>query len=62
MLNPCEYTIHFMFKRQIFKEEYRSELAKIARRQLARMNRYQMRKQGGKGVANHPFYTMFLNR
>ena len=62
MLNPCEYTINFMFKRQIFKDEYCSELAKIARRQLALMNKCRMHKQGGNGMASQPFYTNFLNR
>lgn len=33
-----------------------------ARQQLALMNRCRMHKQGGKGVANHPFYVQFLNR
>ena len=33
-----------------------------ARQQLALMNRCRMHKQGGKGVANRPFYVQFLNR
>jgi len=33
-----------------------------ARQQLALMNKCRMRKQGGKGVVNLPFYTRFLNR
>ena len=33
-----------------------------ARQQLALMNKCRMRKQGGKGVANQPFYVQFPNR
>ena len=33
-----------------------------ARQQLALMNKCRMRKTGGKGVANQPFYVQFLNR
>jgi hypothetical protein len=33
-----------------------------ARQQLALMNRCRMHRQGGKGVANQPFYVQFLNR
>ena len=51
-----------MYKRQIFKDEYRSEMAKMARQQLAMINKCRMRKTGGKGVANQPFYVQFLNR
>ena len=32
------------------------------RQQLALMNKCRMRKTGGKGVANQPFYVQFLNR
>ena len=51
-----------MYKRQIFKDEYRSEMAKMARQQLAMINKCRMRKTGGNGVANQPFYVQFLNR
>ena len=51
-----------MYKRQIFKDEYCSELARMARQQLTLINKYQMHKRGGKGVANQPFYVQFLNR
>ena len=33
-----------------------------ARQQLALMNRSRKQNQGGKGVANQPFYVQFLNR
>ena len=33
-----------------------------ARQQLALMNKCRMRKHGGRGVANQPFYVQFLNR
>ena len=33
-----------------------------ARQQLALMNKCRVRKQGGRGVANQPFYVQFLNR
>jgi len=33
-----------------------------ARQQLALMNKCRMRKTGGKGVVNQPFYVQFLNR
>jgi hypothetical protein len=33
-----------------------------ARQQLALMNKCRMRKTGGKGVVNQPFYVTFLNR
>ena len=33
-----------------------------ARQQMALMNRSRMRKTGGKGVSNQPFYVQFLNR
>ena len=33
-----------------------------ARQQLALMNKCRMRKTGGKGVADQPFYVQFLNR
>ena len=33
-----------------------------ARQQLALMNKCRMRKQGGKGVSNQPFYVQYLNR
>jgi hypothetical protein len=32
------------------------------RQQLALMNKCRMRKTGGKGVVNQPFYVTFLNR
>lgn len=51
-----------MYKRQFFKDEYRSEMAKEARKQLAMINKSQMRKRGGNGVANLPFYAKFINR
>ena len=62
VLNPCEYTINFMFKRQIFKDEYCSELARLARQQLAQINKCRMHKRGGNGVASQPFYVQILNR
>ena len=33
-----------------------------ARQQLALMNKCRMRKTGGKGTADQPFYVQFLNR
>ena len=51
-----------MYKRQIFKDEYRSETARMARQQLALINKCRMHKTGGKGVANLPFYVNILNR
>jgi hypothetical protein len=33
-----------------------------ARQQMALMNKCRMRKTGGKGVVNQPFYLQFLNR
>ena len=38
------------------------KLKNQARQQLALMNHCRMRKTGGKGVANQPFYVQFLNR
>ena len=38
------------------------KLKNQARQQLALMNKCRMRKTGGKGVANQPFYVQFLNR
>jgi hypothetical protein len=52
-----------MLKKQIFKDRYCADMAKMARRQLALINQCRMRKQGGgKGVVNQPFYVTFLNR
>ena len=38
------------------------KLKNQARQQLALMNKCRMRKTGGKGTANQPFYVQFLNR
>ena len=38
------------------------KLKNQARQQLALMNKCRMRKTGGKGVVNQPFYVTFLNR
>ena len=38
------------------------KLKNQARQQLALMNKCRMRKTGGKGVVNQPFYVQFLNR
>ena len=46
----------------IDKDRYCADMAKMARRQLALMNKCRMRKTGGKGVVNQPFYMQFLNR
>ncbi|MBQ8456813.1 MAG: hypothetical protein IJ540_04345 [Prevotella sp.] len=66
--------IILMQKKQIFKDRYCSDMARMARQQLALMNKCRMRKTGGKGVArsatsgdaclskNHPFYVQFINR
>ena len=62
VLNPCEYTIYNMYKRQICKDEYRAEMAKEARRQLALMNKCRMHKRRGRGIANQPFYAQIINR
>ena len=51
-----------MQKKQIFKDRYCADMAKMARRQLALINQCRMHKTGGKGVANQPFYVQFLNR
>lgn len=51
-----------MFKRQIYKDRYCSDMAKMARQQLALMNKCRMQKRGGKGVASQPFYETILNR
>ena len=39
-----------------------NKLKNQARQQLALMNKCRMRKYGGRGVANQPFYVQFLNR
>lgn len=58
----------------IDKDRYCADMAKMARQQLALMNKCRMRKSGGKGVVrsatsgdaclskNQPFYMQFLNR
>ena len=51
-----------MYKRMIDKDRYCADMAKMARRQLALINQCRMRKTGGKGVADQPFYVTFLNR
>ena len=51
-----------MYKRMIIKDEYRSKMATEARKQLALINKCRMHKQGGNGMVNMPFYTMYLNR
>ena len=51
-----------MYKRQIFKDEYRSETARMARQQLALINKCRMHNTGGKGVASLPFYAKIINR
>ncbi|MBR3657330.1 MAG: hypothetical protein IKN58_09160 [Prevotella sp.] len=51
-----------MQKKQIFKDRYCADMAKMARRQLALINQCRMHKTGGKGVVNQPFYVTFLNR
>ena len=51
-----------MQKKQIFKDRYCADMAKMARRQLALINQCRMRKRGGKGTADQPFYVTFLNR
>ena len=71
-LIPVSTPINNMYKRQIFKDEYCSELARMARQQLALINKCQMHKRGGRGIArsasplgsskNQPFYVQFLNR
>ena len=38
------------------------KLKNQARLQLALMNKCRMRRQGGRGTANQPFYVQFLNR
>ncbi len=38
------------------------KLKNQARQQMALMNKCRMRKSGGKGVVNLPFYLQFLNR
>ena len=38
------------------------KLKNQARQQLALMNKCRMRKTGGRGTANQPFYVQFLNR
>jgi hypothetical protein len=48
-------------KKQIFKENY-PLMVNEARQQMALMNKCRMRKTGGKGVVNLPFYLQFLNR
>ena len=62
ILIPVSTPINYMYKRQIFKDEYRSELARMARQQLALMNKCRMHKRGGRGIANQPFYVNILNR
>lgn len=51
-----------MQKKQIFKNRYCADMAKMARRQLALMNKRRMHKRGGNGVVDQPFYVQFLNR
>ena len=51
-----------MQKKQIFKDRYCADMAKMARSQLALINQCRMHRRGGKGVADQPFYTKFLNR
>ncbi len=51
-----------MYKLMIDKNEYNVRMATEARKQLALMNRCRMHKQGGNGMVNMPFYTMYLNR
>ena len=46
----------------IDKDRYCADMAKMARQQMALMNKCRMRKTGGKGVVNQPFYVTFLNR
>ncbi len=38
------------------------KLMNQTRQQLALMNRRSMRRRGGKGAANQPFYVQFLNQ
>jgi len=38
------------------------KLKNQARQQLALMNKCRMRKTGGRGTADQPFYVTFLNR
>ena len=49
-----------MFKKQFFKDKYCSETARMVRQQMAQINKSRMRRQGGRGVVNQPFYTRFL--
>ena len=51
-----------MYKRMIDKDRYCADMAKMARRQLALMNKRRMHKRGGNGVVDQPFYVQFLNR
>jgi hypothetical protein len=51
-----------MQKKQIFKDRYCADMAKMARRQLALINQCRMHKRGGRGTADQPFYVQFFNR
>lgn len=51
-----------MYKKQIFKDKYCSDMAKMARQQLALIQKRRMNKQRGRGAADQPFYVKFLNR
>jgi hypothetical protein len=48
-------------KTQNFKRAY-DQMAHQARQQMALIQKCRMRKTGGKGTADQPFYTKFLNR
>ena len=55
-------TIESMARDLMCGKRIYDKLKNQARQQLALMNKCRMRKTGGKGVANQPFYVQFLNR
>ena len=55
-------TIEIMARDLMCGKRIYDRLKNQARQQLALMNKCRMRKTGGKGVVNQPFYVTFLNR
>jgi len=51
-----------MQKKQIYKNQYCADMARMARQQLALINRSRMHTRRGNGVASQPFYVLFINR
>ena len=61
-LIPVSTQLYYMSRDLMQGKRTYDRMKNQDRQQLALMNKCRMRKTGGKGVVNQPFYVQFLNR